>query len=265
MVLMKAMLEAAFEASQAVDTIYNRQYTTTLKEDGSPITEADAAAERIISQRLAPLGIPLVSEESHDPNLAPPKTGRYFLIDPLDGTKEFIGRNGEFTVNIALVENGYPIAGIVVAPAQKRAWTGDETGAHLIDIETGARRPFAVSCDGPLKIVASRSHRGEYISMFCAKLGAAEAVSQGSSLKFCLVASGGAHLYPRFTPTCGWDTAAGQAVLEAAGGVVLDLTAQRLRYGSNSRGFINPLFIAGSSGKLVADATIAMKSIGMSF
>jgi 3'(2'),5'-bisphosphate nucleotidase len=181
----------------------------------------------------------------------PEVDGRFILVDPLDGTREFISRNGEFTVNIALVDHGRPILGAVYAPVLKRLWLGAET-ASVIDVAPGqrlseGRDARAIRCrpaPPALVAVASRSHSDEQTEAFLARLPVGERRSAGSSLKFCLVAEALADVYPRFGPTMEWDTAAGDAVLRAAGGTVLALSGEPMRYGKTEAGFRNSGFVA---------------------
>ncbi len=222
------------------------------KSDSSPVTEADEAAEVFILEALAKLtpDIPVIAEEAVAAGQVPAVEGRRFwLVDPLDGTKEFLSRNGEFTVNIALIEDGKPIAGVVHAPAMAMTWTG------VID-DGGAEEARFANTDQPemdirvrplpaagATVVASRRHgSGAALDAFLADYRVKETVNAGSSLKFCLVASGRADLYPRFGRTMEWDTAAGHAVLRAAGGQVLTMDHQPLAYGKP--GYENPHFYA---------------------
>ena len=205
------------------------------KADGSPVTEADLVAHQAILERLARdcPGIPVVSEEDAA-HRSPDPTERFILVDPLDGTREFISRNGEFTVNIALVEAGCPVAGVVLAPALGRVWAGAVgAGAQMRAVGDAAWQP--ILCRQPAQdgvvCVASRSHRDATTDAFLAEQTVAGLRSVGSSLKFCLVAEGQADVYPRFGPTMEWDTAAGHAVLEAAGGRVLCPDGAPFRYG----------------------------------
>ncbi len=223
------------------------------KADDSPVTDADEAAEAFILEALAKLtpDIPVVSEEAASAGHIPEVSGgRFWLVDPLDGTKEFISRNGEFTVNIALVEDGRPTAGIVHAPALAMTWAGAQPGAggasvatySETDREPVAIRVRAVPADGVVVIASRRHGSGEELEAFLARYKVKDQVSAGSSLKFCLVASGRADLYPRFGRTMEWDTAAGHAVLLAAGGRVETQDGRPLTYGKP--GFENPYFIA---------------------
>lgn len=229
-----------------------KEIEVVTKEDSSPVTAADEAAEEFILEALAKMtpDIPVVAEEAAAAgNIPHVGAGRFWLVDPLDGTKEFISRNGEFTVNIALIEDGQPIAGVVHAPAMAMTWAG-----HC-EPDTPRRAVFSNTDQPPIDIhtreipeagatvVASRRHgSGEALDAFLAGYKVADMVSAGSSVKFCLVASGRADLYPRFGRTMEWDTAAGQAVLMAAGGAVFAETGEPLRYAKP--GFENPHFYA---------------------
>ena len=251
------LIALAGEAGKAIMGIYAETFSHALKDDKSPVTDADTAAEAIILAGLARADpeTPVISEEAASAGHIPEVADTFYLVDPLDGTREFISRNGEFTVNIALIENGRPCLGVVYAPARGRMFCGHRGhGAAVADIDpanpdTLRWRPISVNDkkSPSLRIVASRSHRDEKTEAFIAGLGETTIVAAGSSLKFCLVASGEADLYPRFGRTMEWDTAAGQAVLEAAGGAVVMEDASPLLYGKRQRGFDNPAFIAGGA------------------
>jgi 3'(2'), 5'-bisphosphate nucleotidase len=243
------MLTAAGEAAAAIMQVYLSDFSSSAKADGSPVTLADRKAEEIILTHLAATGIPVLAEESASAGDIPDLGDRFFCVDPLDGTKEFLKRNGEFTVNIALVERGRPIMGVVLAPATGATFIGGRAGAFEID-SRDQHLPLHTVSDGPMKVVASRSHGHAALERFCETFEVVEDVSVGSSLKFCLVAQGKAQLYPRFTPTCAWDTAAGQAILEAAGGAVLALDGTPLAYGGNGRDYLNPFFVAAANADL---------------
>ncbi len=218
------------------------------KADSSPVTEADLAANRVLAKHLAHLlqSCQVVSEEDSASLVYRQSAGRFRLIDPLDGTKEFIARNGEFTVNIALIEEGRSTLGVVCAPAiDALYWGGTGLGAfRCMGGETAAIKVAAARVGGAHRVVASKSHLNEVTQSMIERLGDASLVQAGSSLKFCRVAEGEADIYPRLAPTCEWDTAAGQAVLEGAGGVVLDLQGSPLLYGKPD--VLNPHFIAFS-------------------
>lgn len=236
------------EAARAVMAVYGRSEIARLeKDDRSPVTEADHAAEAIIVaglEKLAP-AIPVVAEEAvaagHVPDIG---AGPFWLVDPLDGTREFLSRNGEFTVNVALVENAVPTLGVVAAPALARVYTGLK-GGPARETADGASREIRcrdVPAEGAI-VVASRSHGDSAeLDSVRARMAVAGVRAMGSSLKFCLVAAGEADVYPRFGPTMEWDTAAAHAVLLAAGGEVYTLEGAPLRYGKP--GFRNPAFVA---------------------
>ncbi|TCT13390.1 3'(2'),5'-bisphosphate nucleotidase [Tepidamorphus gemmatus] len=250
-----ALAAIALEAGAAILDVYASDFAVGHKDDASPVTEADARAEAIILKRLAEYqpDVPVIAEEAASAGQVPAVGDRFFLVDPLDGTKEFVRRNGEFTVNIALIEAGVPVAGVVYAPALGMMAVGDrQHGAFEATLtpDTDVRqvrwRPLRtrdVPAAGPVA-VASRSHRGEETEAFLARHGVVDTTSAGSSLKFVLVARGVADLYPRLGRTMEWDTAAGQAVLEAAGGIVLTLDGAPLGYAKRERGFDNPHFVA---------------------
>jgi 3'(2'), 5'-bisphosphate nucleotidase len=252
MTLTERLIAAAIKASDAILEVYRSGTEATWKADGSPVTEADARAERIIIEELSALGLPFLAEESVAAGRIPDLGDRYFVVDPLDGTKEFLKRNGEFTVNIALCERNAPVAGIVMSPVTGRAYFTSENGraafsAVFRDGERGTAEPIFTKPDAPIRIVASRSHGHPAMPVLCEKMQIVEDVTVGSSLKFGLLAAGDAQLYPRFGPTSEWDTAAGQAVLQAAGGVVWDLEGRPLTCGHRDRGFLNGPFVAAAS------------------
>ncbi|WMC09236.1 3'(2'),5'-bisphosphate nucleotidase CysQ [Oceanimonas pelagia] len=237
----------ARKAGAAIMEIYGRDFTVEQKEDKSPLTEADAAAHNIIVNGLAELSLkaPVLSEEDTAGFAGADEHGRYWLVDPLDGTKEFIKRNGEFTVNIALVENGRPVLGVVYAPALNVGYTAAE-GLGAFKAE-GNAAPVAIrvtehKADQPWRVVGSRSHAGDSLLQLLEKLGEHELVAMGSSLKLCLVAEGAADVYPRLGPTSLWDTGAAQCVVEQAGGQVLQLNGEPLSY-ANTREVLNPYFL----------------------
>jgi len=221
----------------------------TQKADNSPLTSADLAAHHVIAQglkRLTP-NIPVVSEEDAASLSHRQPDGRFWLIDPMDGTKEFISRNGEFTVNIALIDQGVPVFGVVYAPVPDQMYWGSAQSGAFCE-QAGQVRSIRVAAsvgpDALCRVLASKSHLNLETSAFIARLGRHALVQAGSSLKFCRIAEGQADVYPRLAPTCEWDTAAAQAVLEAAGGFVYDLAGVRLAYGKPD--VLNPSFIAAS-------------------
>ena len=250
--MLQLMIEAALAAGSEIEAIYGAGCATEIKADGSPVTEADRRAERIILGRLREIypDIPVLAEEEACEGCIPELGARFFCVDPLDGTKGFVARNGEFTVNIALVDSGAPVAGVVYAPDLHVLYYGARgEGAHRVRNEAvaepiGTRR---APVDG-LIAIGSRNHRADGTEERNRRLGIVEYLPSGSSLKFCMLAEGSADVYPRYGRTMEWDTAAGQAVLEAAGGRVMALDgddeAGPLRYGKLDRGFENPHFIA---------------------
>jgi 3'(2'), 5'-bisphosphate nucleotidase len=257
--LLDLMLAAARAASTSIMEVYLSDFEHVSKADGSPVTIADQRAEAIILEHLKSTGIPVLAEESAAAGIVPTLGERFFVVDPLDGTKEFLKRNGEFTVNIALVEHGVPVLGVVLAPATGATFVGSPSGAYEIS-ERDVREPMKTVPDGPMKVVASRSHGHDALEGFCETFQVVDDVSVGSSLKFCLVARGEAQLYPRFTPTSEWDTAAGQAVLEAAGGKVLTLQGDPLRYGKGGDN-LNPYFVAAANADLANRAAAEMRRL----
>jgi 3'(2'), 5'-bisphosphate nucleotidase len=235
------------EAGDAILAIYSGAIEVTVKDDDSPLTQADLASHRIIRDALRELTPewPLLSEESVDiPASVRRSWGTYWLVDPLDGTKEFINRNGEFTVNIALIRDHRPVLGVVHVPVSNVTYTGDVAeGAYRRDGDHAAQRiSVRTPPASPLTIVGSRSHANPELATRLQSYGRHQLVGMGSSLKFCLVAEGQADLYPRIGPTSEWDTAAAQAVVEAAGGQVLKLDGEPLRYNTKDS-FLNPYFV----------------------
>ncbi len=254
---MLARLEQlALAAGKIVAGAYRDGCAVEWKADNSPVTWADREAERIILQGLRAdfSGIPVVAEEEAGADRLPDDLGTaFFLIDPLDGTREFVERSEDFTVNIALVVEGVPILGVVYAPAHHKLYLGCPGRCEAVRTSTShdveSRREIRVKPPGPTPVVvASRSHRTLETDDYLAQLPQAEILSVGSSLKFCMIASGQADYYPRFGPTMQWDTAAGDAVLRAAGGRTRTLDGDILRYGCAGKphtgAFANPSFIA---------------------
>jgi len=251
--IIEALLPAVIDAGRAILAIRKRGHAIDTKADNSPVTEADHAAEGIILEALARLcpEIPVLAEEEVAAGRIPRTEGAFFAVDALDGTKDFIRGGPDFTVNVGLIRGDRPVAGIVGAPALNRAWIGVAgVGAWSIDEDAGERTRIGVreaSADA-IDIVASRSHRTPETDDFIARFPGANIVAAGSSLKLVAVAEGNADLYPRLAPTSQWDTAAGDAVLTAAGGRVLELDGQVMRYGPRDEGgphpFLNPWFVA---------------------
>lgn len=237
-------------AGDEVLAVYESDFRVDVKADQSPVTAADLRAHDVIAaglERIAP-GIPVVSEESAPPPFeVRSQWPRFWLVDPLDGTKEFVNRNGDFTVNIALIEAGKPALGVVGVPARGRIYVGGGGNAYCLD--AGGRAPLKTRQmrDEAITVVASRSHRDERLTRFLGALeqrfSAVSATSVGSSLKFCLLAAGDADFYPRLGPTAEWDTAAAHAVLRAAGGDVRRWDGRSLAYGTKPS-LLNPEFYA---------------------
>lgn len=245
--LIEPIVALARKAGDAILEVYASDFDVQSKGDESPLTQADLAAHRRIVAGLAELtpDLPVISEESGLPPFAE-RSGwaTYWLIDPLDGTKEFVSRNGEFTVNIALIADGRPVFGVVHVPVQGKTYVGCEgRGAEL---RSDGAEPRAIhvaqKSAEPVRVVGSRSHRGASLDAFVENLGDCDLVPMGSSLKFCVVAEGGADVYPRLGPTSEWDTAAAQAVVEQAGGSVVTLDGKPLKYNQKEE-ILNPHFL----------------------
>lgn len=245
--LLGPLVEIARRAGTAILEIYDQDFDVSLKSDNSPLTQADLASHRVICAALAKLDpeTPLLSEESSGiPWSERRQWHRYWLIDPLDGTREFVKRNGEFTVNIALIEDHYPVLGVVHVPVSGVTYFGaSREGCHRRERESPPERISArIPAARPAVVVGSRSHANPDTARRLETIGPYRMVSMGSSLKFCLVAEGRADFYPRFGPTSEWDTAAAQAVVEAAGGQVVTLDGERLRYNAKPE-TLNPEFL----------------------
>lgn len=230
------------------------------KADGSPVTLADQEAEKLIQKRLEDMlpGIPMIGEEASAAGHKPDLTGHdyFWLVDPLDGTKEFISGSGDYTVNIALIHKGAPVLGVVYAPAVGELYAGytEENGnakALRWLEDTGSEKDIRVRRPPKegLSVVASKSHgSSQRLDQYLSEYKVEKLVKRGSSLKICIIAAGKADLYPRFGPTSEWDTAAGDAVLRAAGGIIVDLQGKPLTYGGADPKFLNPEFIAAPRG-----------------
>lgn len=249
----QGIVETALRAGRAAMQIYATDFAVCYKNDQSPVTEADHAAEAIIVENLAELapGIPVIAEEAVSQGRMPEASRCFFLVDPLDGTKEFLRKNGEFTVNIALIEDGAPQFGLIYAPALGKIYAtlapGQAAEATILEASDDivwrpmhTRKPET----GQLMGVVSRSHQTGETEAFMASHGIVATKRIGSSLKFCLVAAGKADVYPRLGPTWEWDTAAGHAIVNAAGGCVLLPDGEPLTYGKRNEGYLNPGFVA---------------------
>jgi 3'(2'), 5'-bisphosphate nucleotidase len=246
--LLEPVVELALLAGNKILDVYNsEEFSIQEKDDKSPLTAADLASHHAIVDGLTALtaDIPVLSEESASlPFSERSSWQRYWLVDPLDGTREFIKRNGEFTVNIALIDAGVPVLSVVHVPVSGVSYLACK-GQGAFKQEPGSeRRAIAVRKlgDGPVMVVGSRSHRGDSLISFLEKLGEHDMVGMGSSLKLCLVAEGAADLYPRLGPTSEWDTAAAQCVVEQAGGFVTDTDMKPLRYNTKDS-LLNPFFL----------------------
>ncbi len=237
----------AKEAGHAIMSIYEGEHGVEFKEDNSPLTKADKASHQVIVEGLMRSypDIPILSEEGADiPYLERRDWERFWLVDPLDGTKEFIKRNGEFTVNIALIENGRPVLGVIYVPVQDKLYFGGLNQGAWIQSGDSVASPINVRQPNPeigLTVVMSRSHPSPDLEAFLTTINVKESVSVGSSLKLCVVAEGEADIYPRLGPTMEWDTAAGHAVVEAAGGQVCTPEGGAVKY--NKANLLNPYFI----------------------
>jgi 3'(2'), 5'-bisphosphate nucleotidase len=246
--LLPAVIDIARDAGREIMAIYAGDFAVTTKADRSPLTAADLASQRVIAtglQALAP-DIPLLGEESALQDIAERRQwNTLWLVDPLDGTREFVKRNGEFTINIALIHEHRPVLGVLYAPVTAPCFAAIN-GAPAIRIDrSGVRSEIRVTarCAEPPRVLASRSHRGHSIDALLQRLGAHQIVSVGSALKFAWLAEGAADFYPRLSPSSEWDTAAGHAIVEAAGGQVTDLSGQPLRYNARAT-LLSPDFFA---------------------
>ncbi|MGI9342843.1 MAG: 3'(2'),5'-bisphosphate nucleotidase CysQ [Gammaproteobacteria bacterium] len=245
--LTEAVVAIARRAGQAILHIYESDFDVETKADNSPLTAADRASHQLIVRELTELtpDIPIWSEESATISFNSRSLwSEFWLVDPLDGTKEFIKRNGEFTVNIALVRNNNPVLGVVHVPVHDRDYYGYAGGGSFLAARDGRPDPITVRkpAASPRRIVGSRSHRGSSLEDYLRQVGEHVMVPMGSSLKICLVAAGDADVYPRLGPTSEWDTAAAQAVVENAGGQVVSLDGKRLKYNTKASP-LNPYFI----------------------
>ena len=245
----------ALDAGALIMEIYATDFDVDRKDDASPVTEADQKAETLILKMLeeADPELDVIAEEAAASGQVPEHGQRFALVDPLDGTKEFVNKNGQFTVNIAIIEHGKPVMGVVFAPALNRIFLAESpSSAWQAEVRPGeavpgsdARLPMRIrrAPEAGLTAIASKSHRSPETDQFLEKFNVAEIISAGSSLKLCLVGAGEADIYPRMGRTMEWDTAAGQAVAEAAGARVLAEDGVPLRYGKRERGYDNPYFI----------------------
>ena len=254
----EGVIAIAEAAAADILAVYARDFDVECKDDASPLTEADLASHRRIVQGLAMLTpkVPVLSEESSAATFEARRAWtRYWLVDPLDGTREFVKKNGEFSVNIALIEEGAAVFGVIQQPVTGIVWHGG-AGFGAFRREGGGDIAINSRCPAtpPLRIAASRSHRDARTDAVLARFPDAEVIGLGSSLKFCKLAEGALDLYPRFGPTSEWDTAAGQAILEAAGGVVIDPRGRPFRYNQRST-LLNGDFCASGDPALARERT----------
>ena len=243
---LEPVCKLAVLAGQEILKVYQGEFDVETKSDGSPITAADQVAHRVIVEGLVQLApdIPILSEEASEIVYEERATwDRFWLVDPLDGTREFVKRNGEFTVNIAFIDNNKPVLGVVYVPVTGVSYFACKGGGAFKQEASERAKPISVTPyrGGKVRIAGSRSHISEPLKKFITAVGDVETISMGSSLKLCLVAEGAADVYPRLGPTSEWDTAAAQAIVEIAGGKVTDIDNNPLRY--NKQNILNPWFI----------------------
>tara|TARA_X000000368_G_scaffold417570_1_gene414328 strand:+ start:859 stop:1671 length:813 start_codon:yes stop_codon:yes gene_type:complete len=254
------LIEISKMAGEAIMKIYETDFEVMVKGDESPLTEADLSSNKIICKSLREITpkIPILSEESSNISFTErSKWDEYWLIDPLDGTKEFIKRNGEFTVNIALIKDKTPILGIIFVPATAETYWGcSDFGSFYQENNVSEKISVSDNQGKSTKIVSSRSHVSPEMNGLLNEIGDYELINKGSSLKLCLVARGLADVYPRLGPTCEWDIAAGHAIVSNAGGVLLNINGEKIQY-NKKEDYLNPYFIA-SSNKAIAKKCISL-------
>lgn len=259
--LISSVVEIAKEAGIAITEIYNSDFDYQLKKDLSPITAADNLSHNIITERLKILtpNIPILSEENCNiPYKIRSQWTQYWLVDPLDGTKEFISKNGEFTVNIALIENNTPIFGVIDIPVTNETYWGSKVNGSFCSDANNDVKQINVSEDNqnPIRLVASRSHPSNMLASLLEIIVDYEIIEIGSSIKFCLIASGQADCYPRFGPTSEWDTAAGEAIVSYAGGRVVTARGNSMNYNAK-KDYLNPNFIV-SNDKIISERILSL-------
>tara|TARA_B100001750_G_scaffold243921_1_gene260164 strand:+ start:1480 stop:2307 length:828 start_codon:yes stop_codon:yes gene_type:complete len=259
--LIISAVEIAKEAGKAIKEIYNSDFDYQLKQDLSPITAADNLSHKIIAERLQTLTpeTPILSEENCDiPYKIRSQWVKYWLVDPLDGTKEFIKRNGEFTVNIALMDNNTPILGVIHMPMTNETYWGSKVNGSFYSNKNNDMERIQVSDNhlNPIRIVTSRSHPSEMLNLLLEKIIDYEIIELGSSIKFCHIASGQADCYPRFGPTSEWDVAAGEAIVRSAGGNIVTLSGSSMNY-NTKEDYLNPNFIV-SNGKIISERILSL-------
>ena len=263
--LISSTVEIAKEAGMVITEIYNSDFDYQLKEDLSPITAADNLSHNIITERLKTLTskIPILSEENCNiPYKIRSQWAQYWLVDPLDGTKEFIKKNGDFTVNIALIDNNKPVFGVIHIPVSNESYWGSKASGSFYSNENNDIKQIYVSDNhhNPIRLVASRSHPSEMLNDLLEKIIDYAIIEVGSSIKFCLIASGQADCYPRFGPTSEWDTAAGEAMVSYAGGRVVNTNGDSMNY-NVQEGYLNPNFIV-SNGKIISERILSLIHAG---
>ena len=259
--LISSTVEIAKEAGKAITEIYNSDFDYQLKKDSSPITAADNLSHNIITERLKMLTpeIPILSEENCDlPYKIRSQWTQYWLVDPLDGTKEFINKNDEFTVNIALIDNNTPIFGVIHVPVTNETYWGSHVNGSFYSSENNDPEQISISDNhqSPIRLVASRSHPSKMLNSLLETMVDYEIIEVGSSIKFCLIASGQADCYPRFGPTSEWDTAAGEAIVRFAGGHFVTANGDLMSY-NLKEDYLNPNFIV-SNDKINADRILSL-------
>ncbi len=259
--LIVSTVKIAKKAGKAISQIYNSDFDYKLKSDSSPITIADNLSHQIITERLKILTpeIPIISEEDCEIDYKiRAQWSQYWLVDPLDGTKEFINKNDEFTVNIALINKNTPILGIIHIPVTNETYWGSRSNGSFYLNENNDKKQLYVSerINSPLRIAVSRSHPSEILDSLLKQLVDYEILEAGSSIKFCMIASGQADCYPRFGPTSEWDTAAGEAIVHAAGGHVMTASGNSMNYNKKET-FINPNFIV-SNDKIISERILSL-------
>jgi 3'(2'), 5'-bisphosphate nucleotidase len=262
--LIEELISISKEAGDAILKVYNSDFYYQIKDDLSPLTEADKLSNQIIYKRLKRLspGIPILSEEDSNINYkVRSKWEKYWLVDPLDGTKEFIKKNGEFTVNIALIQNTKPILGVIYVPISNETyWGSKKEGSFYSDGQKTLKIKVRKKDNKCLTILSSRSHPSVELHDFIKKFKEPEIIQKGSSLKLCLLAAGKGDIYPRLSPTSEWDIAAGHSILLGSGGNIYDLKGQQITYNKKSS-FLNSDFLAVTSKKLFTEIIMHLNFI----
>jgi len=256
--LIEQLIEISKDAGKAILEVYNSNFGHQIKEDLSPLTKADTLSNNIICERLKVItpDIPILSEENSDiPFNIRSSWEQYWLVDPLDGTKEFIKKNGEFTVNIALIENNTPIFGIIHLPVTNETYWGSSTKGSFYIKGNNQKTKLCVEnkIRSQVRIVASRSHPSKMLDTLLEEIGEYKIITKGSSLKFCLIAKGQADIYPRLGPTSEWDIAAGHAIVKFAGGSLLTIDGESMQYNLTENN-LNPYFVVASREDLALNA-----------